>query len=98
MDLKRARRSSFKRTDRDVESREPLNSWDVFESEAEEEIEQKWEYVSEWERERGEKEGFNAAGLSAQSAPVLRQDFHVSEGLDSKVKLKRGSPAKERKK
>lgn len=30
------------------------------------------------------KEGFNAAGLSVQSAPEHRQDFHVSEGLDSK--------------
>lgn len=35
------------------------------------------------------KEGFNAAGLSTQSTPALQQDFHVSEGLDSKVKLKR---------
>lgn len=43
------------------------------------------------------KEGFNAAGLSTQSTPVLRQDFHVSEGLDSKVKLKRGSSTGEKK-
>lgn len=50
-------------------------------------------YVSVWVRE-SEKEGFNAAGLSTQSTPVLRQDFHVSEGLDSKVKLKRGSSSK----
>lgn len=42
------------------------------------------------------KEGFNAAGPSTQSTPVLRQDFHVSEGLDSKVKLKRGSSTKEK--
>ena len=54
-------------------------------------------YVSVWVRET-EKEGFNAAGLSTQSTPVLRQDFHVSEGLDSKVKLKRGSSSKRRRK
>lgn len=47
--------------------------------------------VSKREREKG---GFNAAGLSTPSTPLLRQDFHVSEGLDSKVKLKRGFPSK----
>lgn len=49
----------------------------------------KSENVCVWVRE-SVKEGFNAAGLSTQSTPAHRQDFHVSEGLDSKVKLKRG--------
>lgn len=52
--------------------------------------------VCVWVRE-SKKGGFNAAGLSTQSTPALRQDFHVSEGLDSKVKLKRGSSTKEKK-
>lgn len=63
------------------------------------EIEQEWKCdacVCVWVRE-SKKEGFNAAGLSTQSTPALRQDFHVSEGLDSKVKLKRGSSTKEKK-
>lgn len=51
------------------------------------------EDVRVWVRE-SVKEGFNAAGLRTQSTPVLRQDFHVSEGLDSKVKLKEGKKKK----
>lgn len=50
-------------------------------------MEWEWECMCDCE---SVKEGFNAAGLSVQSAPEHRQDFHVSEGLDSKVKLKRG--------
>lgn len=52
-------------------------------------------HVCVWVRE-SKRGGFNAAGLSTQSTPVLRQDFHVLEGLDSKVKLKRGSSTKEK--
>lgn len=76
-------------------TREPLNPQDVFFFKVRQRKEAKKEkmYVSVWVRE-SEKEGFNAAGLSTQSTPVLRQDFHVSEGLDSKVKLKRGSSSK----
>ena len=81
-------------------TREPLNPQDVFFFFLKwgRERKQKKEkmYVSVWVRE-SEKEGFNAAGLRTQSTPVLRQDFHVSEGLDSKVKLKRGSSSKRRK-
>lgn len=50
-------------------------------------MEWEWECMCDCE---SVKEGFNAAGLSVQSAPEHRQDFHVSEGLDSKVKLKMG--------
>ena len=81
-------------------TREPLNPQDVFFfflKWGRERKQKKRKCISVWVRET-EKEGFNAAGLSTQSTPVLRQDFHVSEGLDSKVKLKRGSSSKRRRK
>lgn len=82
--------------------RQPRNSQDFFfffpfprkgERKEEKEMEWGWECTCDCE---SVKEGFNAAGLSVQSAPEHRQDFHVSEGLDSKVKLKRGLQKKKK--
>lgn len=89
MDFKKPAKNGGNKT-----GRQPRNSQDFFfpfprkgERKEEKEMEWEWECMCDCE---SVKEGFNAAGLSVQSAPVHRQDFHVSEGLDSKVKLKGG--------
>lgn len=79
--LQAACRSSFEETDAErkpqrEKGREPLNSQDGFESEAKKgskgDRARARMYVCVWVSEKEtEKAGFNAAGLSTQSAPVL---------------------------